>query len=69
MPAKKVDNIIDKLSYTVYRYINRGLFEDHKKMFILMVCMKILVTAQKLTVADVGFFLKAGGGLDERAER
>lgn len=64
-----MENIIEKLTYTVYRYINRGLFEDHKKLFILMVCLKILVVGGKLTVNDVGFFLKSGAGLDERTEK
>ena len=31
--AKRVDKIISYLSYEVYRYMNRGLFERDKMMF------------------------------------
>jgi hypothetical protein len=29
---------------------------------MLMICFKILITAKKLTGADVGMFLKSGAG-------
>jgi len=35
----------------------------------LVMCFKILVTAQKITNEDVGIFLKAGADLDARSER
>jgi len=39
----RVDNIIDTLTYKVYRYISRGLFERDKVTFKLMISMKILI--------------------------
>jgi len=41
--AKRVDKIIQFLTYRVYRYMNRGLFERDKMMFKLIVTMKIMV--------------------------
>merc|ERR1711881_362529 len=67
--AKRVDKIIQFLTYQVYRYINRGLFERDKLMFKLMVTLKIMVIGGKLTGGDVSVFLKAGSALDVKAER
>ena len=61
----RVNNIIDTLTYKVYRYINRGLFESDKITFKLMVCLKILIEDGKLMPHDIQFFLKAGAGGSE----
>ncbi|EER14943.1 axonemal dynein gamma heavy chain, putative [Perkinsus marinus ATCC 50983] len=66
---KRVDKIIDYLTYQIYRYMNRGLFERDKMMFKLMVTMKIMVVAGRLTQGDVGLFLKGGSDLDVKSER
>mmetsp|Transcript_7972 Transcript_7972/g.7529 ORF Transcript_7972/g.7529 Transcript_7972/m.7529 type:complete len:429 (+) Transcript_7972:3886-5172(+) len=65
----RVNNIIDTLTYNVYRYINRGLFEQDKVTFKLMASLKILIEDGKLTPQDVQFFLKAGaGGSDDKSK-
>lgn len=70
-PAVKdrVQNIIVAMTRKVYRYINRGLFERDKVTFKLMMAFKILIKAQLLTGADVGVFLKAGAGIDDRNKK
>ena len=66
----RVVNIIDTLTYKVYRYINRGLFERDKITFKLMSSLRILIQEDMLQTGDVQFFLKAGaGGGDERARQ
>jgi dynein heavy chain len=67
--SKRVDKIIYYLTFQVYRYMNRGLFERDKMMFKLIVTMKIMVVAGQLTSNDVSVFLKAGSALDSKAER
>jgi len=66
---KRVEKIVEYLTYQVYRYVNRGLFERHKRTFVLMVALKIMLVASTLTSADVDILLKGGGALDEKAER
>lgn len=65
----RVANIIQAMTRKVYRYINRGLFERDKVTFKLMMCFKILIKAGILTSADVGVFLKAGSGIDDRNKK
>merc|ERR1712217_353587 len=67
--SKRVEKIVNFLTYQVYRYTNRGLFERDKMMFKLLFTMKIMVIANQLTGADVSVFLKAGSSLDVKSER
>eukprot|EP00931_Biecheleriopsis_adriatica_P036383 TRINITY_DN2095_c0_g1_i5.p1 TRINITY_DN2095_c0_g1~~TRINITY_DN2095_c0_g1_i5.p1 ORF type:complete len:4649 (-),score=1173.32 TRINITY_DN2095_c0_g1_i5:61-14007(-) len=67
--AKRVDKIIHFLTYQVYRYMNRGLYERDKMMFKLMVTLKIMQVANQITGADVSMLLKGGSALDVKAER
>jgi dynein heavy chain len=67
--SKRVDKIIDYLTYQVYRYMNRGLFERDKMMFKLMFTLKIMTVAGMITAGDVSCFLKCGSALDIKSER
>jgi dynein heavy chain, axonemal len=64
LASKRVVNIIETMTYMVYRYINRGLYEVDKLTFILLTLMKILSTAGLLTPEDVGLLLRGGAALD-----
>ena len=66
-PQERVKNITMKLTYIVYRYINRGLFEKDKLTFLLMICLKILLIGGKITQADADLLLKSGRGLDKNS--
>ena len=43
-------NIIDHLTWEVYLYIQRGLFERHKLPFALILATKILTSAGKVSI-------------------
>ena len=64
MPAKRIANIIAHMTYAIYLYIQRGLFERHKLTFALMLTNKICVSAGTLSPELVNIFLKGGGSLD-----
>ena len=61
---KRVSNIIDSMTYIVYRYISRGLYERDKTSFKLIVTFKILSVANKLEPRLISLFLRGGGALD-----
>ena len=65
----RVSNIINCMTYKVYRYINRGLFEADKVTFKLQMCLKILMKAGQLNQSDVGMLLKSGAGIDDRNKK
>jgi dynein heavy chain len=52
------------MTYIVYRYINRGLYEKDKLTFIVLVTLKILITANELRPMDLTLFLRGGAALD-----
>jgi dynein heavy chain len=64
-----VENIIYSMTYKVYRYINRGLFEVDKTTFKLMMCLRILMKGGVLSGPDVGLFLKAGAATDDKNKK
>ena len=67
--SKRVDKIIDYLTYQVYRYLNRGLFERDKMLFKLMVAMRVQAVSGQLTPADIGLLLRGGSALDIKSEK
>ena len=64
LASKRVANIIETMTYITYRYINRGLYEADKLTFVLLVTIKILITAGHLKSSDLTLFLRGGAALD-----
>lgn len=54
IPAKRIHNIIEHMTYEIYLYCQRGLFERHKLIFALMLATKILVGAGTACVVREG---------------
>mmetsp|Transcript_17913 Transcript_17913/g.16185 ORF Transcript_17913/g.16185 Transcript_17913/m.16185 type:complete len:3436 (+) Transcript_17913:1-10308(+) len=69
LASKRVNNIIETMTYIVYRYINRGLYEADKLTFVLLVTLKILITAGHLRQSDLVLFLRGGAALDIESVR
>jgi len=67
--AKRIGNIIDYMTNYVTRYMHRGLFERHKKIWTLMLAMKIQQVADRLSAAYVASLLRGGGALDAKSEK
>merc|ERR1711988_1156814 len=81
LAKKRINNIIDTLTYTVYAYVQRGLFTRHKLMFAFLMTMKIAIRGGPfeipgipapdawLTQAEFDCILKGGAALDINAIR
>ncbi|PSC73956.1 flagellar outer dynein arm heavy chain gamma [Micractinium conductrix] len=69
LPAKRIHNILEHMTYEIYLYVQRGLFERHKLIFALMLAFKVQVAAGAVRPEGVEAFLKMGGALDIAAVR
>lgn len=47
--SKRIHNIIDYLTYEVWRYSCRGLYEAHKFLFTLLLAFKIDLQTKKVS--------------------
>tara|TARA_B100000795_G_C22806619_1_gene445355 strand:- start:150 stop:14669 length:14520 start_codon:yes stop_codon:yes gene_type:complete len=63
LATKRVTNIMEVLTYKVYRYINRGLYEEHKLLFVFILATRILVKDEVISQGDVDLFLRGGAAL------
>ena len=61
---KRVTNIIDYLTRTVWRSISRGLYEQDKLLFTLLLALKVDLNKGSITYNEFLTFLKGGGSLD-----
>ncbi|XP_077101314.1 dynein axonemal heavy chain 5-like [Siphateles boraxobius] len=62
--AKRLDNIMEYLTFEVFRYTARGLYEDHKFIFTLLLTLKIDLQAKNISHSDFQTFIKGGASLD-----
>ncbi|CAK0759668.1 Dynein gamma chain, flagellar outer arm [Coccomyxa viridis] len=61
--SKRIENITEHLTYEIFLYFQRGLFERHKIVFALMLAFAVLTSSGKVKPAEVKAFLKGGGAL------
>nr|CCA21283.1 inner dynein arm heavy chain 1beta putative [Albugo laibachii Nc14]CCA21656.1 dynein heavy chain 2 putative [Albugo laibachii Nc14] len=54
----RIDAINDYHTYAVYCYTCRGLFERHKLLFSLLLCVRILKKMNKISAEEYDFLLK-----------
>ena len=50
---KRIDELIDSISYTSFNFTRRGLFEKHKTIVATMLTFRILLKDQKLSLPEV----------------
>jgi dynein heavy chain len=61
-PSKRISAIIEHLTFSTYKYIQRGLFEQDKLTFALMLANRIELSAGHITQRHLDVFLKGGQG-------
>jgi len=61
---KRIDNIIEFLTKSVWKYTSQGLFEQHKFLFTLLLTLKIDMYLGKVSHKEFLFLLKGGASLN-----
>ena len=58
IPLKRINNIIEFLTYDVFSYSMRGFYEEHKFLFTLLLALKIDLKSEKIKQEEFDVFVK-----------
>ncbi|CAD7689680.1 unnamed protein product [Nyctereutes procyonoides] len=58
---KRVTNLIDSITFSVYQYTTRGLFECDKLTYLAQLTFQILLMNQEIDAAELDFLLRSPG--------
>ncbi|XP_069055280.1 dynein axonemal heavy chain 8 isoform X2 [Lepisosteus oculatus] len=67
LAQKRISNIIDYLTFEVFRYSVRGLYENHKFIFTMLLALKIDMQKGKVKHNEFQTLIKGGAALDLKA--
>jgi len=64
MLERRIENIISYLTYAIFKYKCRGLYEKHKTLFTILMTLKIDIDKGKITRDQFEYFIKGGASID-----
>jgi len=64
IPARRIGNIVDDLTFRTFLYVTRGYLEIHKKIYALLLALKLQLQSEIITMDHFGSLVKGGGALD-----
>jgi dynein heavy chain len=61
---RRIKNIIEYLTFAIFKYKCRGLYEIHKTLFTILVALKIDIDMGRITRNQFEYFIKGGASTD-----
>lgn len=61
---ERIKAIIDFLTYDIFKYKSRGLYEEHKFLFVLLMTLDIDLERKQIDFDEFQNFIKGGAALD-----
>lgn len=58
IPAKRIQNVIEYMTYEVFKYSVRGLYECDKQTFTLLLALKIGMQGNKIRREEFSTLIK-----------
>eukprot|EP00762_Andalucia_godoyi_P004467 ANDGO_08124.mRNA.1 Dynein gamma chain len=67
--AKRIENIISNSTFSIFKYVQRGLYEKDKLMYSLLLALKIDLVAGKISSVEFNTLLRGGAAVDMNTAR
>lgn len=64
----RVHRLVDAITYSLFQYVARGLFEQDRLVFTVQMTFQILIASCDIDVAEVDFFLRFPIGVGSHIE-
>lgn len=58
LAEKRLNNLVDSITYCIFVYTTRGLFEKDKMVFTMLMTLQILLIKEDITQQEIDFLLR-----------